>query len=374
MQNNNIHILHLSAVTNWGGGENHIENLCSELSITNPEVKNTIFCVNNSPFHERLKNTGIQFTTATLGIKIDPRYIFELGRFCKKETINLIHIHDPSAIQLAIIADKLYNLPPFIFSKKTSFPIKQRKKTLYKYNYSKIKKILCVSEETKKVAEKGIYDHDKLITIYHGTNLKTKSSETSFQLRDKYNIPKSKKIIGNIANHIRAKHLDTWVDIADNLINKEKRNDFFFVQIGTFTERTEALLNRIKELKLENYMLFLGYTINASNFIPQFDISLITSQSEGIPQFIYESMYHKVPVITTNVGGIPEIIEHNNNGLLSDMHDHKTLANHVVNLSKNPQLQMDFIEKGYKKLIENFTTNNMAQQTLVVYKKTVNNA
>jgi glycosyltransferase involved in cell wall biosynthesis len=369
-----MHILHLSAVTNWGGGENHIENLCFELAESNPEIKNTIFCVKNAPFHKRLKKTNLNYITANLKIKVDPRFFFKLGKVCKREKIDLIHIHDPSAILLAILADKFYNLPPFIYSKKTSFPIKQRQKTLYKYNYPKIKKLLCVSEETMRVAKKGIEDHTKLITIYHGTNLKTKSTETQFLLREKYNISSDKKIIGNIANHIRAKHLDTWVDVANNIINKEKRTDFFFIQIGTFTERTEALLNRVKALGLENHMAFLGYTPSASNFLPQFDISLITSQSEGIPQVIYESMCHNVPVISTSVGGIPEIIEHGKTGLLAPMHDNITLKDHILNLSKNPEMQKEFIEKGHIKLIENYTTSSMAQQTLKVYKTIKNNA
>jgi len=321
-----MHILHLSAVKNWGGGENHIENLCAELSISDPEVKNTIFCVRNGTFHKRLQKTNLQFIPATLWPKFDPRFFIKLGRVCKKHKVDIIHIHDPSAILLAILADKFFNLPPFVFSKKTSFPIKQRKKTLFKYNYPKIKKILCVSEETKNIASKGITDHSKLVTIYHGTNLKTKSAETPFLLREKCNIPPNKKIIGNIANHIRAKHLDTWVDVADIIINKEKRDDFFFVQIGTFTDRTEALKERVKELNLESYMEFMGYTPNASNFLPQFDLSLITSQSEGVPQVIYESFYHKTPVISTNVGGIPEIVDHNINGLMAPMHDHNKIG------------------------------------------------
>ncbi len=366
-----MHILHLSAVTNWGGGENHIENLCFEIAASNPEIKNTIFCVKNSPFHERLKKTNLNYITANLKIKVDPRFLLKLGKTCRRQRIDLIHIHDPSAILLAILADKLYNLPPFIFSKKTSFPIKQRQKTLYKYNYPKIKKILCVSQETMRIAEKGIQDHSKLITVYHGTNLKTKSTETPFLLREKYSIPPNKKIIGNIANHIRAKSLETWIEIADNIINKKKRTDFFFVQIGTFSERTEALLNSIKTLNLEKHVIFMGYTPNASNFLPQFDISLITSQSEGIPQVIYESMYHKTPVISTNVGGIPEIIENEKTGLLAPMHNDIMLTDLVLSLAKDPDMQRDFVKKGYTKLIENFTTDIMAKQTLEIYKNII---
>ncbi len=367
-----MHILHLSAVKNWGGGENHIENLCSELAISNPEIKNTIFCVRNGAFHKRLKKTNLQYMPATLWPKFDPRYFLKLGRICKKQKIDLIHIHDPSAILLAILADKFYELPPFVFSKKTSFPIKKRKKTRYKYNYPKIKKVLCVSQETQKVASAGIHDPEKLITIYHGTNINTKSTDTPFTLREKYNISKEKMIIGNIANHIRAKHLDTWVDVADTIINKEKRKEFFFVQIGTFTDRTEALKTRIKELGLDNYMIFLGYTPNASNFLPQFDISLLTSQSEGIPQVIYESFYHKTPVISTSVGGIPEIIDHNINGLLAQMHDHKKLARYIIQLSEKPLKQKSFATHAYDRLVNQFTTSNMAKETLTIYNEVLN--
>ncbi len=368
-----MNILHLSAVSNWGGGENHIENLCTELASSNPEINNIIFCVKNGPFHERLKQTEIEHIAAPLGIKVDLRFSFKLGKVCKSKKIDLIHIHDTTAIQLAIIADKIYNLPPFIFSKKTSFEIKQRKKTLYKYNYPKIKKILCVSEETKRVSEKAVVDHSKLITIYHGTNLKTKSDKTPFLLRDKLSIGKDKIIIGNVANHIRAKHLDTWVNVANRIINYEKKTNFFFVQIGTFTERTQPLLDRIKELDLSAHMVFLGYTPNGSNFIPQFDISLMTSQSEGVPQFIYESMCHKIPVVSTDVGGIPEIIEHETNGLLAPMHDDKKLAELVLKLSDNTEMKKKFVNDAYNKLIANFTTSKMAQRTVEVYKEILQN-
>lgn len=366
-----MHILHLSAVRNWGGGENHIENLCQELALSNPEVKNTIFCVRNGTFHKRLLKTTLTFIAATMAPKFDPRYFLKLGNVCRKQKVDLIHIHDPSAIVLAILADKFYDLPPFIFSKKTSFPIKQRKKTLYKYNYHKIKKVLCVSKETQKIASAGILDHSKLFTIYHGTNLNTKSTETPFSIREKYGINTDKILIGNIGNHIRAKHLETWVDVADTIINKQNRKDFFFIQIGTFTERTAALIQRVKELQLENNILFLGYTRDASNFLPQFDISLITSQSEGIPQVIYESFYHKTPVVSTNVGGIPEIIDHNINGLLAPMHNYKKLAEHILQLSENPAMQKSFSEHAYDKLTNKFTTYNMAVQTLDVYNEII---
>lgn len=367
-----MNILHLSAVKNWGGGENHIENLCHELEQLSPTVTNNILCVKNGHFQKKLGYGKIGVVPARLSFKLDPRYFLKLIRVCKKEKIDLIHIHDTTALALGVLGDYFYDLPPFVFSKKTSFPIKKRESTLHKYNYYKIKKILCVSEETKKVTSLAIKDSTKLATIYHGTRLENKSKETPFLLRKKLGLKPQQKIIGNIANHIRAKSLENFIDIAHTIINEKKRTDFTFVQIGSFTNRTEDLQSKIAALNLQDHVFLLGFLPDASNFISQFDISLVTSQSEGIPGFIYESFFHKVPVISTKVGGIPEIITDGKNGLLANMHDHKKLSDHILYLYDKPELITHFTDLSHKLLIENFTTTKMAEQTLLEYKKVLN--
>lgn len=365
-------VLHVSAVKNWGGGENHIENLCFELKATHPEVTNIVLCVEGGLFHSRLLKTDILFETAPLAYNLDFRYSMKIAKLCKKHKVDLIHIHDPSAIALSIIADKFANLPPFIFSKKTSFPIKPKKFTLYKYNYSKIKKYFCVSNETKRVTAESIKDTEKLITIYHGTNLKHKSDKTAFLLREKYNIAADKKIVGIIGNHIRAKNFETLIETVNIIINEKKRTDIVFVQIGNFTDRTPDLVASVKKYNLENHIHFLGYTANASKFIPQFDSLLVTSQTEGIPQVIFESFYHKKPVVSTSVGGIPEIIEDGYNGLLTPKHDAKALADKISYLYDNANIIPDFTTRSYEKLLTQFTTAIMAEKTIEQYKAIIN--
>lgn len=364
-----MNILHLSAAKTWGGGENHLENLCYELQHLAPEMNNIIFCLDTGEFCSKLEGGNIETIPAPLRFKMDPKYFFKLVRICKKEKIDLIHIHDTTALTLGVMGDYFYELPRFIFSKKTSFPIKNRKRTLHKYNYPKIKRILCVSEETKRVTAQSIQDKEKLVTIYHGTRLDNKSSETPFRLREKLNLTPDHTIIGNIANHIRAKSLDTLIDVADYLVNQQNRKNFIFLQMGRFSKRTEGLQKRVLELKLQEHFYFTGFLPEASNFIPQFDISLVTSQSEGIPGFIYESFYHKIPVVSTNVGGIPEIIENGRNGLLAPMHDVEALGEQVLSLLKDKSLQKEFTQASHRLLINNYSTKTMAEKTLAEYKK-----
>ncbi|MBZ9729464.1 glycosyltransferase family 4 protein [Salegentibacter sp. JZCK2] len=361
--------LHISAVKTWGGGENQIELLCEEFKMDFPEVENIILCIKEGQFHKKLGSTNLNYKTAPLSFNFDLRYSLKISRICKKEEIDLIHIHDPKALSLVVIADKFYDLPPMVFSKKTSFPIKNRKLTLYKYNYSKLKRIFCVSEKTNAITAERMKDHSRLKTIYHGINPENqKNSTTEIDLRKKLGLAKDVILVGNIGNHIPAKDLATFIETAEKVIQKQEKTKFHFVQIGQFTSETPNLLKQLKSKKLKTHISFLGFIENASAIIHQLDFLLLTSNSEGVPNVIFEAFYHKTPVIATNVGGIPEIVTHMENGLLADAFDAEKLAEHVLFLEKNRELIPLFTENAHKKMVDNFTTKKMAQQTLQEYK------
>lgn len=366
----NIHVLHISAIKTWGGGENQLVNLCQELE-PHPEVSNRILCMGGSMLHKRLEKTSIPFKTAPLAFKMDPRYFLKIGKICREENIDLIHIHDSTALSLTVAGDLFHNLPPMLLSKKTSFPIRNRRQSRYKYNYPKIKAILCVSRRTKEITAENIDDPEKLKLIYHGTRFDSAAPLNALNLRKQFGIKPEVKIIGNIANHTRIKNLESFLEVADILVNQENRKDFFFVQIGGFSRITPSLQALLKEKNLLDHVKFLGFIPEASGLLPQFDISLLTSENEGIPQFIYESFFHEVPVVSTGVGGIPEIIEHGVNGLLAFKNDHGQLARHILSLSDNTELQQEFTSRSKKRVLESFSIPQMARQTLEEYKKIV---
>lgn len=367
-----MNILHLSAAKTWGGGEKHIENLCREMKVIAPEVRHSIFCSKDSDFIEAFRKQEVEVIPATLDFKMDPRYFLKLINICKNREIDILHIHDSTALTLAIMGSYFGNLPPFIFSKKTSFPIQSRRATRFKYNFHKIKKILCVSEATKAIAEENIIDKQKIICVYHGTSLKDKTTANSFCLKKHLNLREETLLIGNIANHIWPKSLRTFILVADELINKQKQKNLHFIQIGAFSKRTPQLFQKVKQLGLTSHVSFLNKIPEASGFIPQFEISLMTSEIEGIPQFIYESFYYKIPVVSTNVGGIPEVIQHEKNGFLAPAFDHKRLAENIKLLLNNKELKKKFTDISKEKLHSNFTSEKMAIQTLEEYKKVLN--
>lgn len=364
-----MNILHISGVRNWGGGENHIENLYNEIKTIDPTINQTILCVKGGRFGKILEHKKIPYIEAKLGLKIDPRFIFKIIYTCLKKRIDIVHLHDPTALTLCVIADRISGkLPKMIFAKKTSFPIKNRKSTLYKYNYKKIEKYICVSKAVEEVTKEQIIDKHKTITIYNGIRFEKPTNKKIINLRNTYNIPKNIKIIGSIGNHIRAKNLFTFIEVVNYIVNIKRETQFIFVQIGKYSERSKMYFEKVNAYNLSENIIFTDFIDNAAQVLPQFDFFLLTSQSEGLPQVINQAFYHKIPVVSTNPGGIPEIIQNGENGFLSEVEDFKSLAEHLLTLNNNKSLIDQFITQSHKQVLNSFSTEQMGIKTIEIYK------
>ena len=343
--------------------ENHILNLTKGLQ--NLGVNNTVFCPSDSDLKAELEKNQLPLHHSRLRIKSDPSFFIKLGNYAKQQKINLIHVHDPVAMFLIILASYFFKLPAVVYSEKTSFPIKNRKKTLYKYNHPLFKRIICVSGEVARVTKLSIVDTDKVVTIYNGSNLENLSSlKPKIDLRKELNLDDDVKIILHIANHTKPKDLGTLVQCVNQLKNVE---NLHFVQIGRNMEHSIPILEDIERLDLSHKITFMGELENASVYLKQADISLITSKSEGLPQVIYESMYYNKPIVSTKAGGIPEIITDNENGFLADIGDSTQLSAHINYVLANLNDLGAMLDANYDLVHLKYDSKIMVTNTLALY-------
>ena len=364
-------ILHVLNSKGWGGGTAGTENLFEEMSLLAPDVTNILLCVDKN-LHNKLRASHYKIITAPAAVNLDPRFILKLIQVCRSEKIDLLHLHGPNSLTSAVVADKFSNLPPFIFSKKTAFPIKGRKRTVFKYNYQKLKKIICISKKVVEVTKERIEDERRITLIYDGISLRGMNDQTPFLIRNRYNIPEKTRIIGNIGNHIKAKDLHILIDTLAYLVHVKKEKNLHFFQMGSFTEQTPLFVKKVKELGLDAYITFTGFVPQASNFIPQFNIFCLTSKSEGGPMVVYEAVYHEVPVVATDVGAVSEILEDGKSGFIAPVGDFKKLALSIHELLKNPEIGENFAPIAKQKLIPKFTAKQTAVEILEEYRQIVN--
>ncbi|HET7361013.1 MAG TPA: glycosyltransferase family 4 protein, partial [Salinimicrobium sp.] len=298
-----------------------------------------------------------------------------LKTIVREHKIDVIHLHTSDSVTGYVVTDLFHQLKtPTLFARK-GIRRKMGLLSKFKYNYKNIDRILCISEYVKKHFGEDLYNRNrhKLVTVYNGVKIKETKPEAAFQLRQKLNLDPGTFLIGDIANHTQAKDLHTLIKMVDKLVNVYQEKNVHVVQIGKFSKLTPELKLQVEKLGLEPYFTFMGFVKNASTFLAQFDVFVMTSEREGGPSSIVEAFYNKTPVISTKVGVVEEVIEDGINGFSVDVGDADGLAKKIIMFKNNPGLSEEFKEKSYTLFLNKFTAQQLGENTLKVYQDLILN-
>lgn len=160
-------------------------------------------------------------------------------------------------------------------------------------------------------------------------------------------VSKESFTVGTIGRLTYQKGQNYFIKMA-KLINDESSSNNFRFEIWGEGEDREKLELQIKDLGLENKVFLMGYANNREIIYRSFDVFVLTSMYEGIPFVIIEAMRAKLPIISTEVGGINEVINDNYNGLLVQKCDSISLKDSVLKLYVNKTLANRLKENAFK--------------------------
>jgi len=358
-----MRILHISTPTSWRGGEQQIAWLMEELRLKG--IEQFLFCPISSVMSKYAQQEKFTFFEFHKTFAYSPITAWRLKIFCIKNKIDLIHVHDSRALTLAALTASLFrNKPRIIISRRVDFPLKKKHFTYWKYNHPAAAKIICVSKKVKEVIAPAIGDKAKLEVVYDGIDLKRFTSVPKDTLRKEFNISTNKILIGNVAAIASHKDYFTFIKTAKILVEKDFPAHFFI--IGEDGGEQEEIEKFIKNQNLEGYITLTGFRKDISFILPELDVFLFTSKTEGLGTSVLDALSSKVSVISTNAGGISEYLEHNKNALLASPEDAKKLAKNILTLSNNSKLKTQLQDAGIKTAAR-FSKRKMALDTLAIY-------
>lgn len=368
MDNGFPKVLHISTPDTWRGGEQQMVYLVEELDQLG--VPQHVLCTKNSAVAQYFSKSNIPYSTSGKLFSTDPFFAKKVNTICKREGIDLIHVHDSHAHTFAVMATAMFgNKVPVIVSRRVDFPIRSSFLSKWKYNHPIVKKIICVSNTIKEITSKGLEDHSVLSTVYSGIDLsKFKDSlPPKGILRKEFNIPSDHLIIGNVAAIAPHKDYHTFIATVQELIKRGIKATFFAIGHGPMFDEIKQ---KIAELNLSDHIIMTGFRKDIPNILPELDVFLITSETEGLGTSILDAFACQVPVVATPAGGIPELIIHERTGLQGNIKNPLTLANQVERVISNSQLRKSLVE-GANKHLQNFTKQATAKNTLEEYQAIV---
>ncbi|MBU2472900.1 MAG: glycosyltransferase family 4 protein [Patescibacteria group bacterium] len=227
-------------------------------------------------------------------------------------------------------------------------------------------KIICVSEYDRQMALKyKIAPERKLITIHNGIDIKNINFLSKEQAQKKLIGRESPLLIGTIAEWTKNKGLIYLIKATQILELKEKEFDVILIGSGENPDK-EKMYDYDKKYNLDNVRL-IEFMPEAIKYLKGFNIFILPSLKEGLPYTIIEAMAAQLPIIATNVGGIPEMIENNINGILIEPKNPDLIGEKITYLINNPEKAQVMAQKARQKAEQKFSLNKMIEKTKKLY-------
>ncbi|WP_020378544.1 glycosyltransferase [Candidatus Microthrix parvicella] len=255
----------------------------------------------------------------------DPRWIRDLTRLVRDREIDVVHHHSPQPAAMSRPALRaMRGGPHLVYTEHNTwdcYGTATRAANALTYHFDEAQ--FAVSESVQasvpKVLRRG------LEPLTHGIDLGDvrRAANNRDAKRESLGISPDQIVVANIAHLRREKAQDVLMSAAAELVGEFDNVTFISVGHGPMEDDLAALHT---ELGLGDRFRFLGFREDAVSVLAGSDVFCLSSRQEGLPVAFMEACALGVPAVTTNVGGLPEHIQHGRSGLLVAPEDSTALA------------------------------------------------
>lgn len=170
-------------------------------------------------------------------------------------------------------------------------------------------------------------------------------------LRERYGLGDNNKLIGTVGRLVPIKNHILFLKTAEELL--QQRDDLYFFLVGD-GELRSSLEKEVRRLGLEERVFFTGWVEDMAAVYQELDLLLLTSLNEGTPLTAIEAMAAGCAVVSTDVGGVSDVITEKETGLLASSGDHQGLARQVLWFLEHPDEAHRMVERARQKALENY--------------------
>jgi glycosyltransferase involved in cell wall biosynthesis len=163
-------------------------------------------------------------------------------------------------------------------------------------------------------------------------------------------------LVGSVARLVPIKAHEVFLDAAARIHAAVPDARFLIVGDG---ECRQALEARVDGLGLRDAVHFLGWRADLDRLYADLDVVVLTSRNEGSPVALIEAMAAGVPVVSTAVGGVPDVVAHGTSGLLAPMDDAAAVAEHTVTLLRDRARALAMGGAGRSRVVATYSADRL---------------
>lgn len=379
-------VLILITKSNWGGAQRYVYDLATNLPKSEYQVE--VMAGGNGPMIQRLKEAGIEAdgnlpVGRDINIFEDIKVFFKIISILHQKRPDILHVNSSKIGVIGTLAGRLVGIKKIIFTSH-GWAFNEDRSIVSRMIFSFFHwitvvlshKTITVSEKLKNQMINWPFIGDKIEVVHNG--IKNQPIFSKIHARDelvkinpifaeqikKYN-PKELIVLGSIGELHKTKGYEYAIQGVTEFINKLNKKVIYAI-IGNGQEE-KNLQKLIVEKKMENHIILCDYVPEALQYMRAFDIFIISSISEGLPYVMLEAGLATLPVISTAVGGIPEIVDDMKSGILIQSKKAREISHSIDFFLSHKKVQKQYATTLHQKVVNEFSIEKMILETLQVY-------
>ena len=358
--------LHVDTARSWRGGQNQV--LLTVLGLRAQGHRAALVAHPDGELRRRAAEGPDLIPIASSG-EMGLRAAWQLSRVLKVLRPTMVHAHDAHAVAMVALArslGRLNPLPRFVVSRRVDFHI--RRNAFSRWKYAQVDLFLCASDAIRTMLVGDGVPPDQTMTVHEGVDLEHVAAVPRLDVHAELWLPSGAPLVGNVAALVPHKGHRYLIKAAATVVRQVP--DARFVILGT-GELEAALRTQIKALHLERHVLLAGFRPDALSLQKGFDLFAMSSVTEGLGTVLLDAMAIGQAIVATRTGGIPEVVAHEQTGVLVPPRDADALAAAIVRLLGDAELRAQLGMAGRKRVRGSFSVERMVQATLDAYARLV---
>lgn len=359
--------LHIDTERTWRGGEQQALYLGRGLRDRGHEV--LVVGQPRSPFVERMRAVGLETVAIPMRSEADATAVGRLMMLLRRFRPDVVHMHTSHAHSLGVLACRASGIGHTIVSRRVDFSIHRTRLRLniLKYRFG-VDRYIAISRGVKDVLVADGVPAGRIDIVPSGVDLDELARVPRVDYRREFGLPKDSIVVGDVAHFGWHKAQEVLVEACPRIFAEEPRVHVFLVGDGECRPKVEQLAT---ELGVLHRLHFTGHRRDARALIRWFDVFVMCSVKEGLCTSILDAHVLATPVVASDVGGIPEIVQNGETGLAVPPRDPVRLANAVVRLVRQRGLAELLALQGQRLVREQYSVDAMVEGTLRVYRDVV---
>ena len=376
-------MLILITKSNGGGAQRYVYDLATNLPKADFDVE--VMAGGGGVMIDKLTEVGIKSSgDLPIGRDVnvfgDIKAFFKLVSILKQRKPDVLHVNSSKIGGLGALAGRLVGIKNIIFTahgwafnENRTFISKVIIKALHWLTIFLSHRTISVSEALTSQMENWPFIKEKVTVVHNGI----KNEAIFSKVNARFELAKINPVFDNFIKNNQIKDL-VFIGSVGELHHikgyeyaisgiKKLNKKFVYLIIGD-GEYKKDIENKIKELGLENSVLLLGRVPNASLYLKAFDIFLMPSLSEGLPYVLLEAGIAQLPIVATAVGGIPEVIDDMESGILIQSRKEKEILHAIEYYLNHKKTLKEFGTAIQTKIIRDFSIDKMISETIEIYR------